>query len=89
MSRASALQSPPSDAPAPAIRQRVCRIALPNAASVALHEAIGMRRIGVYEDVGSKSGAWHDVAWYGLGMAEPGLPVAEPVPLPELLSTAV
>ena len=48
-----------------------------------------MRRIGVYEDVGSKSGAWHDVAWYGLGMAEPGLPVAEPVPLPELLSTAV
>ena len=71
-------------------------IALPNPASVALHEAIGMRRIGVYEGVGSKFGAWHDGAWYGLRMAEPGLPLAEPglsldepVSLPELLSTAV
>ena len=37
-------------------------IALPNPASVALHEAIGMRRIGIYERVGFKFGAWHDVA---------------------------
>ncbi len=51
-----------------------------------------MRRMGVYEGVGSKFGAWHDGAWYGLRMAEPGLPLAEPglplaepVPLPELL----
>ena len=29
-------------------------ITLPNPASVALHEAIGMRRIGVYERVGFK-----------------------------------
>ncbi len=36
-------------------------IALPNPASVALHEAIGMRRIGVYEGVASKFGAWHHV----------------------------
>jgi phosphinothricin acetyltransferase len=64
-------------------------IALPNAASVAIHEAIGMRRIAVYEGVGFKFDAWHDVAWYGLRMAEPGLPLAEPVSLPELLSTAV
>ncbi len=61
-------------------------IALPNPASVALHEAIGMRRIGVYEGVGSKFGAWHDVGpGTGLRMAEPGLPLAEPVPLHELL----
>ncbi len=60
-------------------------IALPNAASV----AIGMRRIAVYEGVGFKFDAWHDVAWYGLRMAEPGLPLAGPVSLPELLSTAV
>lgn len=59
-------------------------IALPNPASVALHEAIGMRRIGVYERVGFKFGAWHDVAWYGLRMAEPELPPLEPIPLPEL-----
>ena len=30
-----------------------------------------MRRIGVYERVGWKFGAWHDVAWYGMRIAEP------------------
>ena len=59
-------------------------IALPNPASVALHEAIGMRRIGVYERVGYKLGAWLDVAWYGLRLFEPAEPPAEPIPLPEL-----
>jgi phosphinothricin acetyltransferase len=48
-------------------------IALPNPASVALHEAIGMRLIGVYERVGWKLGAWHDVAWYGMRLGEPAL----------------
>lgn len=46
-------------------------IALPNPASVALHESIGMRLVGVYERVGWKSGAWHDVAWYGMRLGEP------------------
>jgi L-amino acid N-acyltransferase YncA len=55
-------------------------IALPNPASVALHEAIGMRRIGVYERVGWKFGTWVDVAWYGMRLAEPGSPPAEPRP---------
>ena len=60
-------------------------ITLPNPASVALHEAIGMRRIGVYERVGFKLGAWRDVAWYWLRLSNPaGLP-PEPVPLSELL----
>ena len=60
-------------------------ITLPNPASVALHDGIGMRRIGVYERVGYKLGAWHDVAWYGLRLADPpGLP-PEPIPLPALL----
>jgi L-amino acid N-acyltransferase YncA len=59
-------------------------ITLPNPASVALHEAIGMRRIGVYERVGFKLGAWHDVAWYGLRLSDPvGVP-PDPTPLPEL-----
>jgi phosphinothricin acetyltransferase len=61
-------------------------IALPNPASVALHEAIGMRRIGVYERVGFKFGAWPDVAWYGLRLAEPVGTPPEPIPLPELLA---
>jgi L-amino acid N-acyltransferase YncA len=59
-------------------------ITLPNAASVALHEAIGMHRIGVYEGVGYKLGAWHDVAWYHLRLADPAGDPPEPVPLPEL-----
>ncbi|HET8777472.1 MAG TPA: GNAT family N-acetyltransferase [Candidatus Limnocylindria bacterium] len=59
-------------------------IALPNPASVALHEAIGMRRVALYERVGWKFGAWHDVAWYGMRLAEPVGQPPEPIPLPEL-----
>lgn len=39
-------------------------IALPNAASVALHESVGYRPLGVYEKVGFKSGQWRDVGWW-------------------------
>jgi L-amino acid N-acyltransferase YncA len=39
-------------------------ITQPNPASVALHEALGFRRIGVYPAVGFKLGAWHDVGWW-------------------------
>jgi L-amino acid N-acyltransferase YncA len=56
-------------------------IALPNPASVALHESIGMRRIGVYERVGYKFGAWHDVAWFGMRIADPVGHPEEPIPL--------
>jgi phosphinothricin acetyltransferase len=41
-------------------------ITLPNAASVALHESVGFRPVGVYERVGYKLGAWHDVGWWAL-----------------------
>ena len=59
-------------------------ITLPNPASVALHEGIGMRRVGAYARVGFKLGAWHDVAWYGLRLADPpGVP-PDPIRLPEL-----
>jgi phosphinothricin acetyltransferase len=59
-------------------------IALPNLASVRLHESVGMRLVGVYRGVGWKFGAWHDVAWYGMRLAEPDGPPAEPIPLSEL-----
>jgi L-amino acid N-acyltransferase YncA len=39
-------------------------IALPNPASVGLHETFGFRRVGVYREIGYKLGAWHDVAWF-------------------------
>lgn len=39
-------------------------IALPNDASVGLHEAMGFRRVGIYREVGRKFDAWHDVGWW-------------------------
>jgi len=39
-------------------------VALPNAASVALHESVGFRPLGIYEKVGFKFGAWRDVGWW-------------------------
>lgn len=59
-------------------------VTLPNEASERLHEAIGMRRFAVYRRVGYKFGAWHDVAWYELRLADPAGAPAEPVPLPDL-----
>ncbi len=61
-------------------------ITLPNAPSVARHEAVGFRRIGVYERVGYKMGTWHDVGWWQLGLkAHADLP-EEPTALPTLLN---
>ncbi len=60
-------------------------IALPNPASVALHEAIGMLPVGVYQHVGYKFGAWRDVGWwYGELQAPPDAPDA-PLALSETL----
>lgn len=39
-------------------------IALPNEASVALHEKLGMRKVAHFEQVGFKLGAWIDVAYW-------------------------
>lgn len=45
-------------------------IALPNPASVRLHEAMGFRPIGIYRAVGHKLGRWHDVGWWQLALVE-------------------
>jgi phosphinothricin acetyltransferase len=39
-------------------------IALPNAASVGLHEAMGFTPVGIYREVGWKLGGWRDVGWW-------------------------
>ncbi|MEO5986615.1 MAG: N-acetyltransferase family protein [Candidatus Limnocylindria bacterium] len=59
-------------------------IAPPNPASVALHQAIGMLPIGVYERVGYKFGTWHDVAWYGMRLVDPPAEPADPIPIADL-----
>ena len=38
-------------------------VTLPNEASLRLHERFGFRQVGLYEQVGRKFGAYHDVAW--------------------------
>jgi L-amino acid N-acyltransferase YncA len=54
-------------------------IALPNAASVALHESMGFEPIGVYRRVGYKLDRWHDVGWWQFVLkqhtASPAVPV--------------
>ena len=45
-------------------------IALPNPGSVALHESLGFKQIGVYPRVGHKFGKWHDVGWWGMSVGE-------------------
>lgn len=39
-------------------------IAMPNEASVRLHEAMGFELVGIYREVGRKFDAWHDVGWW-------------------------
>lgn len=50
-------------------RNAYAGIALPNAASVGLHTAVGFTPVGVYREVGYKHGAWHDVAWFERALA--------------------
>jgi len=61
-------------------RSAFAGIALPNPASVALHEAVGFRPLGIYKDVGFKLGRWHDVGWWRLGLSESESPPQEPKP---------
>lgn len=41
-------------------------IALPNPASVALHEKLGFQRIGQFDEIGFKLGRWVDVGYWQL-----------------------
>jgi phosphinothricin acetyltransferase len=59
-------------------------IALPNAASVALHESVGFVPIGVYRNAGFKLGAWRDCGWWQCELGELPATPASPVPLPRL-----
>ena len=54
--------------------QAFAGIALPNAGSVALHEAVGFVALGVYRDVGFKQGQWRDVGWWQKTLGRPDAP---------------
>jgi phosphinothricin acetyltransferase len=64
-------------------RMACAGIALPNPASIALHESLGFTPVGTYRDIGFKHGRWWDVSWWQrtLGPADPeDGPPAEPRP---------
>ena len=55
-----------------ALRGRaIAGMTLPNPGSVGLHAALGFELVGTYRDIGFKHGAWHDVAWTQLVLADP------------------
>lgn len=59
-------------------RTVIAGIALPNDASVRLHEAVGMRFGGALPRVGYKLGAWRDVGYWTLHFGEGEAPGAPP-----------
>lgn len=46
-------------------------IALPNPASVALHEKLGFRQVACFREVGTKFGGWVDVGYWQLQLHTP------------------
>jgi phosphinothricin acetyltransferase len=46
------------------VHRALAGIALPNPASIRLHERCGFRRVGVFTEQGRKFGRYWDVAWY-------------------------
>lgn len=63
-------------------------VAVPNAASEGLHEALGFRVVGTFSQVGWKLGRWHDVRWYERTLGPtPASPPDPPRPWREFAST--
>ena len=59
-------------------------IALPNEASVRLHEAVGFTPVGIYREAGYKLGAWRDTGWWQCRVGDAPADPAQPTPLREL-----
>jgi phosphinothricin acetyltransferase len=68
-------------------RNAYAGIALPNPASVGLHEALGFQPIGVYKAVGYKFDTWHDVGWWQLSLGSKNGPPHPPFDLETVLAT--
>ena len=59
-------------------------IALPNNASIALHESVGFKRIATYHEVGYKMGAWRDTGWWECRVGDATPNPSPPLPLDRL-----
>ncbi len=51
--------------------QAYAGIALPNAASVGVHESVGFLPVGIYRNAGFKHGDWRDVGWWQCALQAP------------------
>jgi L-amino acid N-acyltransferase YncA len=65
-------------------RRAFAGIALPNHASVAMHEAVGFKHIGTNPEAGFKFDRWHDLGWWSLQLNNHEGPPASIVPLAQL-----
>ena len=61
-------------------------IALPNPASVGLHERMGFAPAGVLRAVGYKHGRWHDVGWWQLELQPLDPPEGAPRTVAEVVA---
>jgi phosphinothricin acetyltransferase len=61
-------------------RSAFAEIVLPNPGSIRLHETAGFKPIGMHKDIGFKLGCWHDIGYWGMGLADFDAPPNEPVP---------
>ena len=59
-------------------------ITLPNARSVAFHEALGFLPLTVYRGIGFKLGQWHDVGWWHLLLRRHPASPENPTPVEQL-----
>jgi len=48
----------------PTVHRAYGGVALPNEASIALHQRLGFERVGTFSEVGFKFGRYWDVAWF-------------------------
>lgn len=62
-------------------RRVIAGMTMPNPASQALHEAMGMRFVGEFERQGFKHGRWANVRYYQLDLPRGGDPDAQPTPI--------
>jgi L-amino acid N-acyltransferase YncA len=63
-------------------------ITLPNESSVALHQAVGFRPVGIFPGVGFKMGRWLDVGWWQFDIKPQTIDPGEPLSFEEIRSSA-
>ena len=59
-------------------------VALPNESSIALHQHLGFKEIGVYENIGYKFDKWHSTKWFQLVLKPHEINPASPKNISEI-----